>query len=327
MLLPEHSDSRSSFACSGVLSRILTDISPAASQAGITEGEQYGYNTYLDSLRLGLLRRLHDACALLDFYYGDSFAALPAVKRRRVVYDVSEIEELERREEVRQGRYPKGFLDKRLERAYLQFQSNGLDRSWERFVGLYRKINHPSLSDVVGDSAMPFLIVLEHMCVELPHGYLRMHTSGGESINHPEDMMRNTGIQLEIARGLGILNDEESWIDFINRDAIEPVNPVAGSLANSLAEMKRYVKAKPGVIPGLIDAPTPIFSGKSLESFKGTPWLYYPIPTNYSQVFAKIELSHSKKFGYMDFDYLLARGMSTPRISVIVPSENLLQAA
>lgn len=127
-------------------------------------------------------------------------------------------------------------------------------------------------------------------------------------------MALNTAVQEILGRATGILNPEESWINFLRRDGMTVVS------SEDWQGMDRIATEEPDGIIGM-QYSLPTHTGAAIQ-YGGTP-RYFRVPTKYRGVGAIVEFM---PVGYdqKPLDQLLQAEITTPLIILRVPTQEFL---
>lgn len=185
---------------------------------------------------------------------------------------------------------------------YEDFQRDSTRQAWGRFVREYQKAKAAS-----PDEKVEFRVNPDRILVDLPT--LMPHDWGSDLLPVPDEIRTKKSIELStnFGRILGILEENEEWIDFVNQPDIKPIK------TNDYDGAKKAYEENPNIIQRMDH-------GTDLIEFPITPSKKYP------GVIANVKFFPAKYKDTTPVEQLIKEGKMKTFIFFMVPRDLFLKS-
>lgn len=242
------------------------------------------------------------ASKALSIIDGEEFTSLPPAEQRKRVYKLSEEEYFGRQ------KTSKRLLEELYEKYREASPGEESSIAWQNFINVFKIFNgRVDRLFHIKQVVVIFPTVFAETRVELPSFTRRRDL--------PTYTKDTNFLQMRYARQLGVLEGDETFVDFMHRDGITIVKP------DDWRELRRIKKEEPGTIVGMQGG---IWRrlGQMEILHGGLPTLYESVPTKYRGITTTIKFFVKETADkHVDLDTLLAQNEATPVMGVVVPTD------
>lgn len=245
---------------------------------------------------------LNKAYPFINLLYGPTFSDLPAAAKRQEMYLIADGKET-------QGLLPRSIFDQYtylVQAAHAEGNPNA--RTYQRSIRLLNE----EISDG-GGLEMLFPYIGSRSMIDLPVN----HDEGDTTFLdlEPKVMEQNTSVQTAMARGIGVLEEQETWNEYIRRDDIVVINH---QLVTS--QLEAWAHRHPEAIIG--HTRTQYDDNWELQKvFKGFPARFTMVRTKYKDVRADVIFKAAKEAQLEDLGDLLKENRATLSMKLHIPTE------
>lgn len=272
---------------------------------------------------LGTHSRLPHAIQAATLVDGKSFMQLSPEEQRKRIYELSHHES-----------HVGSVMQKALDARYQAFLDSNNSASWKAFVEAYNVSLATSESFPVHNPdgtrgkrfefrSSVFPVVFDYITVDLPTVCPQALT--GRSYND-QQMKLNTRLQAALASSVGVLDEGQTWEDFMNRSDISVVGK------DDWKTFYRLQKEHPELIIAMVSglfSYKPEGKGHFHPDYQGNPNYLTNISTRHDGVKASVQYTRpiSRSDKEKGIKELVAEGLSTPRLTLRLPTELVFKTA